>query len=473
MSDHAASSGITAQDVCPAAEHFDNARLPYRWVPGLEVRRLPEAYYHTAPWIEVSHTFDWTPGPLWLYAAPGSGTWWNPGSRVVSRNMVSAVLLWKPPEQVAAAIQAQERDNPDYLHWRLAYGETPWLEILRRAAAGEPPFDLFAMAGELLAPLLTPPAGVDSLLLLQQMHYWPRWWDEAHDRSRYGYAPRLLLDGARGAGLASSVAARVHRVPEIVDFRVQVRSMPSHSPSRAAAQRARPWPTSRGGGWAWPAAHAVLTPTPAVRRVLTSRAPSGSGACCAETRPGGPRARCAAPGPAMIERRGCPRSVGQPRHTCPDVPVTPCCYSPDRVTPARWSSRAPRARAALAARASCTCSASAPSERGTPPARSSSARSSARTRAAAASNGRPTARLAAAAAGLTPFQRASCGECATRPTASARRGRPSGATAPGARRAGRRRQEAEGSGAAGGGNNGGGNAGGSGDFVRATSDEFL
>ena len=239
MPDHSSSGGTAAPDACPAAEHFDNARLPYRWVPGLEVRRLPETFYHTAPWIEVSHTFDWTPGPLWLYAAPGSGTWWNPGSRVVTRNMVSAVLLWRSPEQVASAIQAQERDNPDYLHWRLAYGETPWLEVLRRAAAGEPPFDLFAMAGELLAPLLTPPAGVDSVLLLQQMHYWPRWWDEAHDRSRYGYAPRLLLDAARGAGRASTVAARVHRVPEIVDFRVQVRCHPSQA-SRSTPAHHRP-----------------------------------------------------------------------------------------------------------------------------------------------------------------------------------------------------------------------------------------
>jgi len=239
MPDHSSSGGTAAPDACPAAEHFDNARLPYRWVPGLEVRRLPETFYHTAPWIEVSHTFDWTPGPLWLYAAPGSGTWWNPGSRVVTRNMVSAVLLWRSPEQVAAAIQAQGRDNPDYLHWRLAYGETPWLEVLRRAAAGEPPFDLFAMAGELLAPLLTPPAGVDSVLLLQQMHYWPRWWDEAHDRSRYGYAPRLLLDAARGAGRASTVAARVHRVPEIVDFRVQVRRHPSQA-SRSTPAHHRP-----------------------------------------------------------------------------------------------------------------------------------------------------------------------------------------------------------------------------------------
>ena len=57
----------------PSVRHFDNAQLPYRWVPGLEVRRLPEAHYRSAPRLEVSHTFDWTPGPLWLYGAPGSG----------------------------------------------------------------------------------------------------------------------------------------------------------------------------------------------------------------------------------------------------------------------------------------------------------------------------------------------------------------------------------------------------------------
>ena len=276
MPDHSSSGGTAAPDACPAAEHFDNARLPYRWVPGLEVRRLPETFYHTAPWIEVSHTFDWTPGPLWLYAAPGSGTWWNPGSRVVTRNMVSAVLLWRSPEQVAAAIQAQERDNPDYLHWRLAYGETPWLEVLRRAAAGEPPFDLFAMAGELLAPLLTPPDGVDSVLLLQQMHYWPRWWDEAHDRSRYGYAPRLLLDAARGAGRASTVAARVHRVPEIVDFRVQVRH-PSqasrctpahHRPSVNGQQQQRQLPETSPRR----CPHAA-TPRPSLSRAWPRRCP--------------------------------------------------------------------------------------------------------------------------------------------------------------------------------------------------------
>ena len=55
--------------------HFDNAQLPYRWVPGLEVRRLPAEHYRSAPRLEVSHTFDWTPGPLWLYGAPGSGAW--------------------------------------------------------------------------------------------------------------------------------------------------------------------------------------------------------------------------------------------------------------------------------------------------------------------------------------------------------------------------------------------------------------
>ena len=62
-----------ARSAVPSVRHFDNAQLPYRWVPGLEVRRLPEAHYRSAPRLEVSHTFDWTPGPLWLYGAPGSG----------------------------------------------------------------------------------------------------------------------------------------------------------------------------------------------------------------------------------------------------------------------------------------------------------------------------------------------------------------------------------------------------------------
>jgi hypothetical protein len=218
-------SAAPASRYCPPSEHFDNARLPYRWVPGLEVRRLPEDYYRTAPRIEVSHTFDWTPGPLWLYAAPGSGVWWDPGKRVVARNMAAAALLWHSAAQVAAAIREQAPTNPDYAHWRAAFdaavGPVPWEEIVRGAAAGNESFELFAMAGELLMPLLTPPAGVDSLLLLLQMHYWPRWFDEAHDGSRYGYAPRLLLDARAHTPMAEDIASRVRLVPEIVDFRVQ------------------------------------------------------------------------------------------------------------------------------------------------------------------------------------------------------------------------------------------------------------
>ena len=44
----------------------------------------------------------------------------------------------------------------------------------------------------------------ESLLLLRQMHYWPRWFDEALDGSRYGYAPRLLLDRKAGALMADA-----------------------------------------------------------------------------------------------------------------------------------------------------------------------------------------------------------------------------------------------------------------------------
>ena len=87
--------------------HFDNAQLPYRWVPGLEVHRLPAEHYRTAPRLEVAHTFDWTPGPLWLYGAPGSGVWWDPGRRVLARNMAEAAVRWHGVAKVAAALRAQ------------------------------------------------------------------------------------------------------------------------------------------------------------------------------------------------------------------------------------------------------------------------------------------------------------------------------------------------------------------------------
>jgi hypothetical protein len=117
------------------ARHFDNAQLPYRWVPGLEVRRLPEAHYRTALRLEVSHTFDWTPGPLWLYGAPGSGVWWDPGSRVIARNMADAAVRWHGVAKVAAALRAQATTNPDYPHWHAAFGQLSWEAVVLGVAA--------------------------------------------------------------------------------------------------------------------------------------------------------------------------------------------------------------------------------------------------------------------------------------------------------------------------------------------------
>ena len=102
---------------------------------GLEVRRLPEAHYRTAPRLEVSHTFDWTPGPLWLYAAPGSGVWWDPGRRAIARNMVDAAVRWHGVAKVAAALRAQAPTNPDYPHWHAAFIGLSWEAVVLGAAA--------------------------------------------------------------------------------------------------------------------------------------------------------------------------------------------------------------------------------------------------------------------------------------------------------------------------------------------------
>jgi len=207
---------------CPSIDYFDSSKLPYWWVPGLEFRQAPadETYYRTAERIEVSHTFDYTAGPLWLYVSPGSGNWWAPGTRVVANNLVDAILRWRTPADVAVQLEGR-KDWADYGQWRSAFGTIPWEEVLRSAATGNASFEMFASAGELLDGLLTPPTTVNSVILIRQLHYWPRWFDEEHDGWRYGYAPRLVHDDAGATTFATDVNSRVRRVPEIVDFRVQ------------------------------------------------------------------------------------------------------------------------------------------------------------------------------------------------------------------------------------------------------------
>ena len=247
-----------------AADAFDVAALPYRWLPGLPVV-VHSADYYGAGRFEVMHMSDHYPGPIWLYAAPGSGVWLEPGRRLVAPNLVAAILRVRSMREVLAHIRSIEVGDRRlslyraYVQWRAAFADHSWEEIVRRAAADEHPFSLFAMAGKFIAPLLTdaPPKGVDTVVLSHQTHLWPRGatWPTADD----AYAPaavqpcaaadgvsrqreRLGISGdggggggdgggggggggssggggrGKGAGVGDG-GARLHVVPEIIDFR--------------------------------------------------------------------------------------------------------------------------------------------------------------------------------------------------------------------------------------------------------------
>ena len=138
-----------------------------------------------------------------------------------------------------------------FLQWYAAFGgpEGPsWETILAGARAGNASFEHFASAGELLGALITAdgaiPKDVDSIILTQQTHFWPRGsaWEISDDL----YAPSMVTpceadrqqpqertptassaDGrtagfTAGASSASEVMhVRTHRVPEMIDLRAQ------------------------------------------------------------------------------------------------------------------------------------------------------------------------------------------------------------------------------------------------------------
>jgi hypothetical protein len=166
------SEGLT----CEPTSAFDVRRLPYRWLPGLPYPRttLKEAQTAGRRRFEVMHIADYWPGPIWLYHAPGSGVWWDPGPRViVARNLVDAVLKFKTMKEIIAHLNWVERGDRRverfraWVNWRVAYGRTPWETVLEGAAAGNTTYTPFASAGALLGMLLTedPPATVDSIIL--------------------------------------------------------------------------------------------------------------------------------------------------------------------------------------------------------------------------------------------------------------------------------------------------------------------
>ncbi|KAJ1639734.1 hypothetical protein T492DRAFT_856032 [Pavlovales sp. CCMP2436] len=76
-----------ASSCATVEESADLERLPWHWHPSLPFVRAPEAYYRSScrsssnsSRFEVAFAYDGYPGPPWLYAAPGSGAWWDPRS---------------------------------------------------------------------------------------------------------------------------------------------------------------------------------------------------------------------------------------------------------------------------------------------------------------------------------------------------------------------------------------------------------
>ena len=61
--------------MCAPLATFDNALLPYRWLPGLPTVQQSvfalSSSLHRGERIEVMHLADFWPGPVWLYASPG------------------------------------------------------------------------------------------------------------------------------------------------------------------------------------------------------------------------------------------------------------------------------------------------------------------------------------------------------------------------------------------------------------------
>ena len=103
-----ASEGLT----CGPTSAFDVRSLPYRWLPGLPYPRttLKEGQTAGRRRFEVMHIADYWPGPMWLYHAPGSGVWWDPGPRViVARNLVDAVLKFKTMKEIIVYHRSRRR----------------------------------------------------------------------------------------------------------------------------------------------------------------------------------------------------------------------------------------------------------------------------------------------------------------------------------------------------------------------------
>ena len=75
---------------------------------------------------------------MWLYGAPGSGVWYDPGNRLVAPNLVTAILRVRPMQAVLDHLEAIRVGDRRlslyraYVQWRAAFADTPWEEVRPR-----------------------------------------------------------------------------------------------------------------------------------------------------------------------------------------------------------------------------------------------------------------------------------------------------------------------------------------------------
>ena len=175
---------------CPGLSAFDTARLPYLWLPGLPIRRLPAAAYVGNSRIEVMHRQDANTASRrfeWLYGAPGSGVWWDGGRKAVASNFFEAVAMWNSYDVIGKhldGIEASTRNGGFRQQLWLVQrkqqqcGDCPsWYRLLRGRCSGCDPRQWkgrLARTGEWLEALLPdrPPGGIESLVLVNQTQTW-------------------------------------------------------------------------------------------------------------------------------------------------------------------------------------------------------------------------------------------------------------------------------------------------------------
>ena len=220
---------------------FEPNSLPFMWLPGLPVPLEPKAadYYNTSARIEILHMAEPQSAGhqgLWLYAAPGSGVWWEPGRRLVKKNSIDAVLHFSSLERVVRRYEEIETNivSPAAAHvkrWKVALGNHSWNYTVQMAANGTECFGLLAMVTQFLVhfkPLSSGLSGtehswattmrndllkegIDSIILTEQSHYWPR-----HEAARFQFHNIVELVAQCKAGERHP---HLRKVPEIIDFR--------------------------------------------------------------------------------------------------------------------------------------------------------------------------------------------------------------------------------------------------------------